>query len=40
MGLKLLKIKSIKNREKMENTTELQKTNVEAELYNNNRKCD
>jgi len=24
----------------MENTTELQKPNVEAEVYNNNRKCD
>ena len=25
---------------KKENTTELQKPNVEAEVYNNNRKCD
>ena len=24
----------------MENTTELQKPNVEAEAYNNNKKCD
>ena len=52
MGLKLLKIKSIKNREKMgeerkwekkkkkDNSTELQKPNVEAEVYNNIKKCD
>ena len=51
MGLKLLKIKSIKNREKMgeerkqekkkkDNSTELQKPNVEAEIYNNSKKCD
>ena len=26
--------------EKKENSTELQKPNVEAEVYNNNRKCD
>ena len=25
---------------KKENSTELQKPNVEAEVYNNNRKCD
>ena len=24
----------------MENSTELQKPNVEAEIYNNNKKCD
>ena len=24
----------------MENSTELQKPNVEAEVYNNNKKCD
>ena len=38
-----LKIKNIKkkkkNRRKEENSTELQKPNVEAEVYNN-RKCD
>ena len=27
-------------REKKENSTELQKLNVQAEVYNNNRKCD
>ena len=32
-----LKIK-IKKREK--NSTELQKPNIEAEVYNNNKKCD
>ena len=26
--------------EKKENSTELQKPNVEAEVYNNNKKCD
>ena len=29
-----------KKGEKQENSTELQKPNVEAEVYNNNRKCD
>ena len=29
-----------KKGEKKENSTELQKPNVEAEVYNNNRKCD
>ena len=29
-----------KKGEKRENSTELQKPNVEAEVYNNNRKCD
>ena len=29
-----------KKGEKKENSTELQKYNVEAEVYNNNRKCD
>ena len=29
-----------KKGEKKENATELQKPNVEAEVYNNNRKCD
>ena len=27
-------------REKKENSTELQKDNVEAEVYNNNKMCD
>ena len=37
-----LKIKIIKKRKekKEENSTELQKPNVEAELYDNNKKCD
>ena len=30
----------IKKREKEGNSTELQKPNVEAEVYNNNKKCD
>ena len=29
-----------KEREKKENSTELQKPNIEAEVYNNNKKCD
>ena len=29
-----------KEREKKENSTELQKPNIEAEIYNNNKKCD
>ena len=27
-------------KKKKENSTELQKPNVEAEVYNNNKKCD
>ena len=30
----------MKKGEKRENSRELQKPNVEAEVYNNNRKCD
>ena len=29
-----------KKGEKKENSTELQKPNIEAEVYNNNKKCD
>ena len=29
-----------RKKKKKENSTELQKPNVEAEVYNNNRKCD
>ena len=29
-----------RKKEKEKNSTELQKPNVEAEVYNNNRKCD
>jgi len=36
---KNLKIKK-GEREKKENSTELQKPNIEAEVYNNNKKCD
>ena len=36
IGLNIFK----KEREKKENSTELQKLNVEAEVYNNNKKCD
>ena len=31
--------KKEKRGEKKENSTELQKPNIEAEVYNNNRKC-
>ena len=34
------KIKKWKKKEKKENSTELKKPNVEAEVYNNNKKCD
>ena len=37
---KQLKIKVIKKRKKKENSTELQKPNIEAEVYNRNKKCD
>ena len=50
IGLKKLKIKIIKERktggkekekrEKKGNSSEVQKLNVEAGVYNNNRKCD
>ena len=47
IGLKKLKInykkekrKKRKKKEKKENSTELQKPNIEAEVYNNNKKCD
>ena len=29
-----------KKERKMENSTELQKPNIEPEVYNNNKKCD
>ena len=32
--------KKMKKKEKKENSTELQKPNVETEVYNNNKKCD
>ena len=35
----MIGLKKIKKREK-ENSKELQKPNVEAEVYNNNKKCD
>ena len=36
-----IKIKKKERKEKkLENSTELQKPNVEAEVYNNNKKCD
>ena len=34
------KIKKWKKKEKKENSTELQKPNIVADFYNNNRKCD
>ena len=33
-------MKKRKGKKKKENSTELQKPNVEAEVYNNNKKCD
>ena len=38
--LKFKKWKKKKAKKKKENSTELQKLNVEAEVYNNNKKCD
>ena len=38
--LKKLKLKKGRRKKKEENSTELQKPNVEAEVYNNNKKCD
>ena len=32
--------KERRGKTKKENSTELQKPNVEAEVYNNNKKCD
>ena len=45
IGLKKLKYKNQKRKKseeerKKENSAELQKPNVEAEVYNSNRKCD
>ena len=46
IDFKKLKIKKDKRkkkkreRKKKENSTELQKPNIEAEVYNNNKKCD
>ena len=37
--IKKRKEKKRKKKEKKENSTELQKPNVEAEVYNNNKKC-
>ena len=38
---KKLKVKIIKKRkEKKENSTEVQKPNVEPKVYNNNKKCE
>ena len=38
--IKKRKEKKRKKKEKKENSTELQKPNVEAEVYDNNKKCD
>ena len=35
-----MKIKKREKEKKKENSTELQKPNIEAEVYNNNKKCD
>ena len=32
--------KRANEKKKKENSTELQKPNIEAEVYNNNKKCD
>ena len=37
---RLKKLKKEKIKKKEENSTELQKPIVEAEIYNNNKKCD
>ena len=34
------KIFLIKKKQKEENSTELQKPNIEADVYDNNKKCD
>ena len=34
------KVDKEKRKEKKENSTELQKPNIKAEVYNNNKKCD
>ena len=34
------KLKLKKQREKKKNSTELQKPNIEAEAYDNNKKCE
>ena len=41
--IKIIKKRKRKEKEedrKRENSTELQKPNIEAEVYNNNKKCD
>ena len=35
-----IQIKKIERRKEKGNSTELQKPNVEAEVYNNRKKCD
>ena len=35
-----LKLKKVKKKEKKANSTDLQKPNTEAEVYNNTKKCD
>ena len=37
---KVRKRKKKEKRKKMENSTELQKPNIEVEVYNNNKKCE
>ena len=34
------KVDKEKRKEKKENSTELQKPNIKAEVYNNNKNCD
>ena len=34
------KMEEERKKKKKENSTELQKPNIEAEVYNNNKKCD
>ena len=40
LKLKKEKKKKQKKQKKKRNSTDMQKPNVEAEVYNNNRKCD
>ena len=40
MGKEEKKVEEERKKEKEKNSTELQKPNVEAEVYNSNKKCD
>ena len=40
LKVKIIKKRGKKEERKKENPTELQKPNVDAKIYNNNKKCD